>query len=589
MSSYSGDLQYGGLVVCRLPGSGNWGLFSNPVNIISCCNLENVTDSLRELETALASGLYAAGFISYEAGSAFDGAFPKRTVPDFPLLWFGVFKEAPVIFETHGKDLFAVPPELKAEVSADEYHDAVEDILTALRAGDIYQVNYTFRLRGGKTTGSFGLFEALMRKHPVPYAAYIDTGKQQIISMSPEIFLERNGNDIFSRPMKGTVKRHDDISIDLSHAEFLKNDTKNTAENLMIVDMARNDLGKVCCPGSIKVDPLFHVETYETLYQMTSTVHGKLKTDVTFTDILGACFPAASITGAPKVAAMKKIYELETSPRKIYTGSIGCIYPDGDFCLNVAIRTLLCSGEATELGIGGGIVYDSGKDSELEEAMLKSRFIHAAEPDFELLETMLLDKNKNITDLERHLARMENSARFFNFNFDLGKAFELIKSKTRLMPGNSRLRLLLDFRGNFRLRAYPLKNIGWGLEKAKIKLAEECVCSSNKFLRHKTTRRDFYNRQFKKATEAGLDEVIFVNERQEICEGAITNIFIQDDNGEWITPQLDCGLLPGVWRAENIDKLNAAEKVLYVEDLKKAKKILIGNSVRGGIEASLGI
>ena len=589
MTTCSGTFHDGGLVVCRLPGSENWGLFSNPVSIISCCDLEEVQDSLRELETALASGLYAAGFISYEAGSAFDGAFPKRKVSDFPLLWFGIFNKAPVIFETHGKDSFVIPPELKAEISEKEYHDAIEDILTALRAGDIYQANYTFRLRGAKTANPFSLFEALLHKHPVPYAAYIDTGEHQIISMSPEIFLERNGDSIITRPMKGTVKRDSDISIDRSQAEFLKNDIKNTAENLMIVDMARNDLGKVCCPSSIKVDPIFHVEAYETLYQMTSTVHGELKSNMGFADVLRATFPAASITGAPKVAAMKKINELEISPRKIYTGSIGCIYPDGDFCLNVAIRTLLCSDNATELGIGGGIVYDSGKAAELAEAMLKSRFIHSAEPDFELLETMLLDRNKDIVDLDGHLERMGRSARFFKFNFDREKALELIKSKTSMMPVLSRLRLLLDFRGNLQLQAYPLKNSGWGCNKAKVKLAEERVCSSNVFLRHKTTKRDFYNGQFKKAKEAGFDEVIFLNERNELCEGAISNIFIQTDNGKWFTPPLNCGLLPGVWRAETIGKLNAIEKILHVEDLRSARKILIGNSVRGSIEAELGL
>ena len=587
MINYSGISHGGGLVVCRLPGSENWGFFSNPVSVISCCELEEVPDSLEELETALSEGKYAAGFISYEAGSVFDSAFPKRIVQDFPLLWFGIFDEPPTVFEPHGKDILVVPPELKAEVDEEEYHEAIENILTALSAGDIYQTNYTFRLRGSKTAKPFGLFEALLHKHPVPYAAYIDTGEQQIISMSPEIFLERNGNNIFTRPMKGTIRRDEDASIDRSQAEFLKNDIKNTAENLMIVDMARNDLGKVCLSGSISVDPLFQVEAYETLYQMTSTVHGKLKPDMTFTDILRASFPAASITGAPKVAAMKKIHELEISPRKIYTGSIGCIFPDGDFCLNVAIRTLLCSDTATELGVGGGIVYDSGKDSELAEAMLKSCFIHAAEPDFELLETMLLDKDKNISDLDMHLDRMENSARFFNFSFDRARAIELVKSKTLLMPGVSRLRLLLDFRGNFHLQAYPLKNCGWGCEKAKIKLSKECLCSSNKFLHHKTTHRDFYNGEFKKAKENGFDEVIFLNERKELCEGAISNIFIQTVDGKWLTPSLECGLLPGVWRAETIGKLKAVEKKLHVEDLKNARKILIGNSVRGGVEGAI--
>ncbi|MDD5727663.1 MAG: chorismate-binding protein, partial [Victivallales bacterium] len=359
-------------------------------------------------------------------------------------------------------------------------------------------------------------------------------------------------------------------------------------ENLMIVDMARNYLGKVCRPGSVRTAPLFHLETYPTLHQLTSTVRGELRSGTTFSDVIRACFPAASITGAPKVAAMRKIHELEISPRKIYTGSIGCICPDGNFCFNVAIRTLLCSETVTELGVGGGIVNDSDSDAELAEAMLKSRFVHVAEPDFELLETMLLADEKKISGLELHLRRMESSARFFNFVFDREKAMRLISSRLPELSGFSRLRLSVDFRGNFRLEAYPLKNIGWGKGTAKISLSSGTICSTDIFLRHKTTRRSFYDEQLRKAKTDGFDELIFTNERGELCEGAISNIFVQAESGKWFTPPLTCGLLPGIWRAGTIEKYAAHEKVLYPEDLKTARKILIGNSVRGGTEAQIG-
>ncbi len=592
-----------GSVVCRLPDSKQWGVFTDPVKLLCCTKIEDVKSTLNELEKVLSQGYYAAGFISYEAGAAFDTAFPPCPLDDFPLVWFGIYDKAPEIFNPENEEIFAVCDDLEPELSETEYHAAIGEILDDIKAGNLYQTNFTFRLFAPKTNDPWRLFKALFVRHPMPYAAFINTGDSQIVSLSPEMFLERKGTRLFNSPMKGTIKRSSNPVKDSNNAGFLKTDPKNTAENLMIVDMARNDLGRICSVDSIYVDPLFHVDSYTTLHQMISTVHGEIDSKTSFSEIIQAVFPAASITGAPKIAAMRKIQKLEKSPRKIYTGSIACIYPNQDFCMNVAIRTLICSENSTELGVGGGIVYDSGKTAELDEALLKSKFIHAAEPDFEILETMLFENG--ISDLDTHLNRMAKSAKYFNFKFNKESAKKFVAEKlnnvatavpsrassapleTEAATSKFRIRLLLNFKGKLELQSFPLKTSGWGKDSAKVKLSKEHTFSTDIFLLHKTTRRKFYNDHFHKALNEGCDEVIFTNERGEICEGAVSNIFIQAQDNSWYTPPLSSGLLPGIWRAATIKKLNAREKVLYTADLKQAKQIIIGNSVRGATQTTL--
>jgi para-aminobenzoate synthetase/4-amino-4-deoxychorismate lyase len=582
-------MQKKGSVICRLPDSRGWGRFKEPVKIICSHKIDQIEPALAELESQLERGYYAAGFISYEAGAAFDRAFPEKDSSGFPLLWFGIYGKAPEIYDfgKNSREIFAKVGELAPELSEKEYNEATSHILKDIEDGNIYQANFTFRLKGKNTADPWHLFKALYQKHPVPYAAFINTGDFQIVSLSPELFLEKKGKALLSSPMKGTIKRDKNPEKDKANAEFLAKDPKNTAENLMIVDMVRNDMGRVCNPDSISVDPLFKVDKYNTLHQMISTVHGEVDSKTSFTDIMKATFPAASITGAPKIAAMQRINRLEKSPRKIYTGSIGCIYPDQDFCMNVAIRTLICDGDSTELGVGGGIVYDSKQNAELEEAILKSRFINAAEADFEILETMLYVPKNGIADLEKHLKRMQESARYFAFKYDYEYAYGFVNKQLETVDVLSRIRLLLNMDGVLKMETYELKHKGWGVEKARIKISSKHVSKDDIFLTHKTTRREFYNDNFRKALKEGYDEVIFFNELGQLCEGAISNIFIKQKSGDWYTPSLDCGLLPGIWREETIKELNAIEKVLYRKDLENADKILIGNSVRGAVCAGL--
>ncbi|MCP3967931.1 MAG: aminodeoxychorismate synthase component I [Lentisphaerae bacterium] len=579
-----------GCVICRLPDEGaGWGVFSYPERVLCAYKHSDVMPVVDAVDAALAQGKHVAGFLAYEAGAAFDKAFPARDTDGFPLAWFGVYATPPAEFVIDNNEpAFAHGCDLQPEVSVEEYNTAIRDVLDNICAGNIYQTNYTFRMRGGVVADPARLFRVLFRKHPVPYAAFVNTEEFQLVSVSPEIFLERRGNKIHSSPMKGTMKRDPDLEIDRRNAEFLKHDEKNLAENMMIVDMVRNDLGRIAEPDSVHVNPLFHVDTYGTVHQMISTVHAELSCNKTFSDIMRETFPAASITGAPKVSAMNHIHRLEGSPRKVYTGSIGCAFPDGDMCFNVSIRTLICKEDSTELGIGGGIVYDSGEASEWDEALLKGKFIRAAEPDFEILETMLWQKGKRIADLDEHLKRMKKSADFFGFSWNRKAVMDVISSMgLEYEPlDNARLRLLLLPDGSSKLQVFPLADSGWGKDVLKVCISHEKIDSSNIFFRNKTTNRELYNREFKRVIQDGFDEVLFVNEREELTEGAISNVFIRLTD-KWYTPPVECGLLPGIWRQRMLKELSASERIIKLSDLQSAEEILIGNSVRNGALAVL--
>lgn len=569
--------------------SPHWGVFSAPVKIIETQDVNQVGNSLKEVEREVEQGNYAAGFISYEAAPAFDKAHAVKADSNFPLLWFGIYDNKPEQFLVEEKiivDLngFRSQPELTKE----EYVAAVKKIEKYILDGDIYQANFTFR---SKLTipevAPYQLFCSLFLSHPVPYAAYINTGENELVSLSPELFLEKNGQVICSKPMKGTAHRKLSSQEDLKAALDLSLDEKNRAENIMIVDMVRNDFGRICELGSIKTDPIFHVDTYKTVHQMISTVKGRLPKDISLDEIFGATFPAASITGAPKIRAMQIIKDLERSPRKVYTGSIGCLEPHGDFCFNVAIRTLVFLDIGAELGIGSGIVADSDPLDEWQESLLKSTFVSQKMPEFEMLETLLWTKDAGFAYLGEHLERLRNSHIYFKWDWDENMLIQSLEDKIAKFSGNAaRVRLLISADGDVNVETYPIEKIGWGKELLKLKISRERTDSQDLFLYHKTTNRQFYNLEFKQAVTEDFDEVLFANEKGEITEGSISNIFILK-NACWLTPPVQCGLLPGVWRAAKLAELKAEEQILTIKDLQRADQILLGNSVRGGIKAKL--
>lgn len=574
-------MRHKGTVICRLPDSGSWGMFSRPEQILEAWSPESVKDVLHQLEDSLNAGKYAAGFISYEAAGAFDRALEVHASTEFPVVWMGIYHAAPVEIDLTN-DIHAWCGKLTSELTEREYLDRIAEIKDAIDAGNIYQANYTFRSRGKSVLAPERLFLALSAKHPMPYSAFVNCGEYQILSLSPELFLEKRGRKIVSCPMKGTIHRDAEPELDRRHSAFLQSDPKNRAENLMIVDMVRNDLGRICIPGSITANPLFQVDTYATLHQMISTVCGELPEDISITQILQATFPAASITGAPKVAAMRVILSHETSPRKVYTGTIGCFMADNNFCLNVAIRTLICSDDCTELGIGGGIVCDSQAEMEWAEALLKSRFIESCAPEFYVLETMLWDGSK-IKYLAEHLKRAERSQHYFERAWDARKTAAIVaNAESECLSRkytHARIRLRFDCSGNILMELHPLLEQGWS-DYPRIKVCDEHTCSHDIFLYHKTDCRDLYNRKFKQGQKEGFDEIVFFNERDELTEGAISNVFVSI-NGHWFTPPVTCGLLHGIWRDKMLVELMAEEKIIRRNDLKLAEKIIIGNSVRG--------
>ncbi len=584
-----------GTALCRLPGSDNaprWGVFRRPVGIIRAERPDEVPGAVTRLEVALTEGMTAAGFMAYEAAPAFDPHF-RVMEPESgePLCLFALYPEPPVVIEPPYLNDFAPGFDFTPELSREAYTQALDEIRRHLIAGDIYQANFTFRsFRPDPIDEPERLFLNLLSRHPAPYAAFLNLDGRRVLSLSPELFLERSGTVIRSSPMKGTARREPDAARDRAMRRYLAHDEKNRAENLMITDLVRNDLGRICRPGSVAVDPLFRVDTYSTVHQMISTVHGELPSGITLTDIFRGTFPAASITGAPKIRAMEIIAENEKSPRGVYCGSVGCFLSVESFCLNVAIRTVYSTPSGSRLGIGGGIVLDSEPESEWREALLKSRYVNYAVPEFQVLETIGWDRNGGFIGMEEHLARMCGSQLYFGRPWrenEVRAALEQAAAELRNNPppetGCSGARLTLARDGGVTCEIFPPRP-AWNREGVHLKLSSCRVHSDDPFLYHKTTCRALFDCEFRQAIQEGFGEVVFLNEKGFLTEGAISSLFLKK-NGCWRTPRLENGLLPGIWRQQQIRQLGAEEADLGLEDLANADEIRIGNSVRGAANA----
>ena len=579
-------LTQSGTVVCRLPGSGKrWGLFTDPCEIVVATRPDQVRPALRTVEQRLTAGCYAAGFVAYEAATAFDPAMTARPASG-PLLWFGIYAKPPHPFRCRAAAREMPGLRLSPQIDFAAYAERIARIKDYLAKGDIYQTNFTIRTdaSGPDLPPPEELFETLFHDHPTPFAAFVNTGESRMVSLSPELFLNRRGRRLSSSPMKGTARREPQPEHDLAVAAGLAADAKNRAENLMIVDMVRNDFGRVCRPGSIRVRPLFRVDTYATVHQMISTVHGELSDRAGLEEIFAAAFPAASITGAPKIRAMEVIGELEEEPRGIYTGSIGCAAPDGDFLFNVAIRTLEFQHDRCRLGIGGGIVADSTAPSEWQECLLKSSFAsRPREPEFRVLETMLHRPGHGIDFLEEHLRRASRSQRYFGRPWREA-AIRRQLEQLAFSAKPARVRMTVAATGKADFTVTPLEAVGWKRSPARLIMAGDAVDRHDVFSYHKTTRRELYDHWHHLALEANCDEAVFRNQDGEITEGGICNILVKI-NGRWYTPPLSSGLLDGIWRRHAIVEYRAEEKVLCSDDLLRAEQIVIGNSVRGATAA----
>jgi para-aminobenzoate synthetase/4-amino-4-deoxychorismate lyase len=525
--------------------------------------------------------------LSFDAAPTFDKCLQTRRSRSTPLLWAAFYRKPDMLLTP--EDLPHSKPsilDVEKDVSPREYRSAISKIKRLISDGDTYQVNFTFRISCPAPDDVEAFFLNLFRHHRPEHGAFVNTGSIRIASLSPELFVERRGRCIVSIPMKGTAGRMPDFDGDASTATALSLDPKNRAENLMITDMVRNDLGRICEAGTVKTTELFKVLTTPSVHQMVSEVRGRLREGCSLLETFKALFPPASITGAPKVRTMQIIKSMEKSPRGVYTGSIGCIAPGGDFSFNVAIRTATIRRGVLVAGVGGGIVADSSAESEMHEAELKSSFLKSQDGGFEIFETMLFERGRGYLWLDEHLDRMEKSQKYFLRNFDRKRIEAALSRLSRRLPHLARARISINENGRPSAKWSGIATKGWGKQKLSALISSKRTKSADIMLHHKTSMRRLYDDELKKAQTAGYDEVIFANERGEVTEGAISSVFAKTKNG-WSTPPQSCGLLPGIWRNHEILRLDAKEQIIDIEELMNCNEVIIGNSVRGSAKVFL--
>ena len=570
-------------------------LFERPAQIVRADRPEDVDAALGALQVGLKRGLHAAGFFSYELGYLLEpklaDLLPSNRAT--PLLWFGLYAEprhmtsaevqAWLTAEAIGNAFLGA---LAHSWDSTAYLERFEEVQNKIRSGDIYQLNLTFKAKFNLKGSPLALYRDLRLKQRVAYGGLVDTGDVTILSSSPELFIAQRDRTIETRPMKGTAPRAGTRDGDEAVRQALAADVKSRAENLMIVDLMRNDLGRIAELGSVGVTDLFTVETFKTLHQMTSGVRAQLKDGVGLVEILRAIFPPGSITGAPKIRAMELIRELETEPRGVYCGAIGRLSPDGEAHFNVAIRTAVIDRQGGgEMGIGSGVVADSQGAKEYAECLLKMKFLTDPVRRFELIETMLYEPSKGVWLRDEHLKRLASSADYFGFSYDEATATRAIESAVAGQANERlRVRLLLDEDGQITVTttAQPAATPDAAMRYV---VSDTRLNSADLFLYHKTTRRDLYDREWKHfADTLGADEVIYLNERDELAEGSRTTIFIERD-GVLETPALGAGLLPGTLRARLLAEGRAVERVLTAADLNQPGTVFLGNSVRGLVRA----
>jgi para-aminobenzoate synthetase/4-amino-4-deoxychorismate lyase len=534
------------------------------------------------VERAAAEGLYAVGFVAYEAAPAFDRALVvKQHSTGLPLLWFGLF-ERPSEHAT-AAGVFRVS-DWTPSIGRAEYERNVEAVRDAIARGDTYQVNYTLRLRARFEGDDLAFYERLRAAQRTRFGAYVNAGRFRVLSASPELFFRRRGRRVETRPMKGTAARGRWREEDAEAAARLTSSEKERAENLMIVDLLRNDLGRVAETGTVKVEELFRVERYPTVLQMTSTVAATLREGVTLEELFAALFPCGSVTGAPKVSTSRFIAALEDSPRGVYCGAVGFVAPGGDAAFNVAIRTVVLDTETGEAvyGTGGGVTWDSTPGGEYAETLAKAKLLTEEAADFELLETMRLDEG-GFRLLEEHLARLEASADYFDIPVNVAEVREELARHAESYDGAPRrVRLLVSQDGRARVESAPLDELPPG--PLRVALALTPVKKSDRFLCHKTTRRGQY--EARRAERPDVFDVLLWNEEGELTEFTNGNVVVELGGRRW-TPPRECGLLAGTFRAELLRTGEVAERVLTRDDIARATRVWFVNGVRGRVEVSL--
>ncbi len=558
-------------------GRQTW-LFRDPLRMLVAYEPQDVLPQLALVEKAVEEeGWFAAGFLCYEAAAALDLAAHGRPSDALPLLWFGLYEQRePIALAAHAAGAYRVGA-WEAALDEAAYSDKIAQIKAYIAQGDTYQVNFTMPLRASFQGDSWALFCDLAAAQQAGHIAYIDLGRYAICSASPELFFERTGEEITSRPMKGTARRGRTLAEDRANMAALRASEKNRAENVMIVDMIRNDLGRIAQIGSVQVPELFTVERYPTLLQMTSTVTARSRASTL--ELLRAMFPCASITGAPKVRTMEIIRELEQDPRGIYTGSIGYFGPGKQAGFNVAIRTVVVDREQERAAyhVGSGIVWDSMAAQEYAECALKAEVLLQQRRPFALLETMRWTQAEGYYLLELHMQRLLASAEYFGFNAEETSVREQLSGATVGFSVPQKVRLLLAREGEITIETAPLP-VGQAVAPLRVTLARTAVAADNIWLYHKTTRRDNYEQARAEAPE--YDEVLLWNEDGFLTEATNSNIVLRLD-GRLVTPPVAAGLLPGTMRRFLLEEGTIAESPLTRLDLARCEELLLINSVRG--------
>lgn len=578
-------------------------LYSGHTGTLVCQHVDDWAGVLEQMQQALARGLYAVPALSYELGGHLLGidAHPLPG-PLGQVLLFDTCThlsppEVAAWLAARGDSAPAGIAAITPNVDEAQFTSAINAIHDYIEAGHTYQVNYTYRLRFDAFGSLFALYARLRARQPVPYGALVGLPDgSALLSLSPELFVRHHDGELLTRPMKGTAPATDDDADNTRRAQALAADSKNRAENLMIVDLLRNDLGRVAVTGSVDVPALFDVQRYSSVLQMTSTVRAQLRPEVQLADIFSALYPCGSITGAPKRRTMEIIRELEPAPRGVYTGAIGWFDPPqagrsiGDFCLSVPIRTLTLQPEnggvrKGEMGVGAGIVFDSVAAEEFAECQLKARFLTGLPNEFELFETMQVSARR-CPRLAQHLARLSASARYFGFRYDAHAISATVNGAcAALGEGTFRMRLGLAADGTVSLQTAPLLPLA---QPVKLVLAQQATSSRDLFLRHKTSIRTVYDEAWRAAEAQGAFDALFFNERGELTEGGRSNVFVKFGE-RWYTPPLSCGVLPGVLRAAILaDPLcDVTEGVITAAMLTEAVELMVCNGLRGAMRATL--
>ena len=576
------------------------------VDVVMATTPGDVLGALHEVESAVRRGMWAAGYVTYEAAPGLDPALPVKGEPADdpagtggvgedggpPLVWFGVFRHRREVGRLTPRQMRPAPYHISAwrsEVERTEYDEQVDRIRRHIEMGETYQVNYTFRLSAAFSGDAFQLYRDLALAQRGAYGAYLDIGRHAIVSASPELFYAQEGSHIEVRPMKGTIARGRWPGEDRLLGDELARSSKDRAENLMIVDLLRNDLGRIAEFGSVQVHDLFSLERYETVWQLTSRISATVRPDVGLPGLFTALFPSGSVTGAPKRRTMELITEIERSRRGVYCGAVGYLAPGdggpGRTVFNVAIRTVTVDKTegAARYGVGGGITWDSRSESEYEEARVKAQLLAERRPEFSLLETIRWDPGTGFAWRDRHIDRILGSAEYFRFPAERATLEAVLDDAVAGAVEPNRVRLLVRRDGAAEAMALPhpvrfSDGPDAGGEPLGFAIDDAPVSPQNVLLFHKTTARGTYDERLKRHPYA--DDVVLVNDRGEVTEFTIGNLAVLRD-GLWVTPHLDSGCLPGIYREVLLGRGLLHEAVVTRDDLLTADAVAFLNSVQG--------